>query len=94
MPQWTQDEAIAFECACEVITHMIAIQSRQIYEETNKGEPDVFRVAELRAERSRLAQERLALHVDNHDGVARVCSEYGAIIRARREKRHDRYFSP
>jgi len=87
MPQWTQDEAIAFECACEAITHMMAIQSRQIYEEMKKLEPDVFRVAEFRAERSRLHQERLAMHVDNHDEVARIRTEYGAIIRARREKR-------
>ncbi len=27
MQQWTQEEAIAFECACEVITDMMAIQS-------------------------------------------------------------------
>jgi len=87
MQQWTQDEAIAFECACEAITDMMAIQSGQIAEEAKKAEPDADRVASLRAERSRLYQERLATHVDDHDEVARIRTKYGAIIRAWREKR-------
>lgn len=50
MQQWTQDEAIAFECACEVITDMMAIQTGQITDESNKAEPDADRVASLRAD--------------------------------------------
>lgn len=87
MQQWTQDEAIAFECACEAITDMMAIHTGQITDEANKAEPDAGRVASLRAERSRLSQERLALHVDNQDEVARIRTKYGAIIRAWRERR-------
>jgi hypothetical protein len=87
MQQWTQDESIAFECACEVITDMMAIHSGQITEEAKKAEPDADRVASLRAERLRLYQERLALHVDNQDEVARIRTKYGAIIRAWRERR-------
>lgn len=87
MPKWTQDEAIAFECACEVITDMMAIQTGQITEEANKAEPDADRLASLRAERSRLAQERAALHVDDLAAVARIRTKYGAIIRAWRERR-------
>ena len=87
MQQWTQDEAIAFECACEAITDMMAIHTGQIADEANKDEPDADRVASLRAERSRLSQERLALLVDNQDEVARIRTKYGAIIRAWRERR-------
>jgi len=83
--RWTQDEAIAFECAREVITDMMAIQTGQIAEEANKSAPDASRLASLRAERSRLAQERAALHVDHLADVARIRTEYGAIVRAWRE---------
>lgn len=88
MQHWTQDEAIAFECAREVITDMMAIQTAQIVEEGSKATPDADRLASLRAERSRLAQERAALHVDDLAAVARIRTEYGAIIRARRDERH------
>ena len=88
MQQWTQEEAIAFECAREVITDMMAIQTGQMAEEASKAAPDADRLASLRAERSRLAQERAALHVDDLAAVARIRTEYGAIVRARREERH------
>lgn len=87
MQQWTQDEAIAFECAREVITDMMAIQTGQMAEEACKAAPDANRLASLRAERSRLAQERAALHVDDLTAVARIRTEYGTIVRARREER-------
>lgn len=88
MQQWTQDEAIAFECAREVITDMMAIQTGQMAEEGSKAAPDGDRLANLRAERSRLAQERAALHVDDLAAVARIRTEYGAIVRAWREEHH------
>ncbi len=87
MQQWTQDEAIAFECAREVITDLMAIQTGQMAEEACKAAPDAYRLVELRAERSRLAQERAALHVDDLAAVARIRTEYGAIVRAKREER-------
>ena len=34
-PDWTQDEAIAYECACETITHVIGICTAMIEEERN-----------------------------------------------------------
>lgn len=80
--KWTQDEAIAFECAREVITDMMAIKTGQIAQEGDKAAPDADRLANLRAERSRLAQERAALHVDDLATVARVRAKYGAIVRA------------
>jgi hypothetical protein len=81
---WTQDEAIAFECAREVITHLMAIYSSQIADEASKTMPNTDRLASLRAERSRLAQERLTLHVHDHADVARIRTDYGTIILAHR----------
>lgn len=84
MAEWTQEEAIAFECARECITDMMAICTGQIADESRKGSPDTERLAALRAERSRLAQERASLHVYDHAAIARIRAEYGAAIRAHR----------
>jgi len=81
MQKWTQDEAIAFECAREVISDLMAIQTAQIAEESSKENPDVERVDSLRAERSRLFCERAGLHVKDHAMVAHVRAEYGARVR-------------
>lgn len=81
-PKWTQDEAIDFECAREVITDLQAILTGQIAEEGGKEHPDAERLAALRAERSRLFRERVGLHVKDHDAIARVRAEYGARVRA------------
>ena len=88
MQQWTQDEAIAFECAREVITDLMAIQTGQIAEEAHKSIPNVDRLESLRLERSRLAQERATLHVQDLADIARIRTEYGAIVRAWREENH------
>lgn len=82
MQQWTQTEAIAYECAREVITDLRGILTGEIADEMSKGSPDDERVAALRAERSRLFQERAALRLKNHEAVARVRAEYGAIVRS------------
>ena len=63
MRKWTQDQAIAYECARECITDLRAILTGQIYEESSKPHPDAERLASLRAERSRLFRERAALGV-------------------------------
>lgn len=82
MKQWTQDEAIASECACDTIGHLVAIQSSEIVGEQSKPAPDTARVGQLRAECMRLASERRELHVDSHAEIARINDDYGAIIRA------------
>lgn len=88
MKQWTQDEAIAFECAREAITHMIAIQSTEIADEAAKAYPDAERIANLSAERSRLVRERSALHVNDVVDIARIRVEYGAVVRSWNDKPH------
>lgn len=84
MAEWTQEEAVAFECAREVITDMMAIQTRRIVAEARKPQPNAARLASLRAERSRLARERASLHVQDHVDIARIRSSYGEIVRAQR----------
>jgi len=82
MQKWTQTEAVDFECAREVITHLRAILTSLIYDESSKEHPDAERLATLEAERSRLFHERAALRVKDHAAVARVRAEYGARVRA------------
>jgi hypothetical protein len=77
MEKWTQDEAIAFECARECINHMIAICTGELHEN-----PSAERRAELVAERSRLAGEQRTLRLKDHAEIARIRTEYGAFIRA------------
>ncbi len=84
MAEWTQEEAVAYECARECITDMMAICTGQIADESRKDAPDTDRVAALRVERSRLAQERATLHVHDHADIARIRADYGTIIRAHR----------
>ena len=83
---WTQDEAIAYECAREVVTDLIGIHSGQIAEEKKKSQPDVARIQALDAERQRIFQERRALRVEDSAEVARIRTEYGAVVRAWRAK--------
>lgn len=81
-PKWTQDEAIAFECACECIIHLMAICTGELH----NGEPTESRRAELEADRSRLSQERTALHVSDTIEIERIRHDYGARIRAHMER--------
>jgi len=89
MQKWTQEEAIAFECAREVITDLRAIITDQIYTESNKEIPDIERIERLHKESSRLFRERSALHVNEHAAVARVRSKYGAMVREWRNGKKD-----
>ncbi|QNP47187.1 hypothetical protein [Diaphorobacter aerolatus] len=86
MQKWTQTEAIAFECACEVITDLRAILTGQIADETRKENPDAKLIASLRDERSRLFRERAGLSVKDQATLARVRAEYGAHVRSWRAK--------
>jgi len=87
MKQWTDDEAINYECAREAITSVRAILTAQIHEEAKKPDPDAAYLEDLYAERSRMFDERAALHVNDQTNIARVRAEYGARFRALREQR-------
>lgn len=76
-PQWTQDEAIAYESARECIVHMMAIYTDALHH-ANPAPEDC---AAWRAERARLAGELRELRLTDHAAVARVQDEYGARIK-------------
>lgn len=79
---WTQDEAIAFECACDAIAHMNAIYSASLCDEKKKPEPDLARIVEIKNKIDELARERRSLHVADHEKIAMIRREYGAQVRA------------
>ncbi len=86
---WTQDEAIAFECAREAITDLMAIYTRRIADEAESATPNANLMAEWEAAIDRLADERTGLHGDQHAEIARIRSEYGQLVRAWRAERHE-----
>ena len=79
VPAYSQEEAIAYECACECITHLRAIYTSELHLDN----PSTERRAALELAQARLHEERRTLHVQDHAAIARIRSEYGAIIRAR-----------
>lgn len=81
-PLWTQDEAIAFEAAREAINAVMSICTRQIADEERKAEPDTTVINARESRLLTLHQERTALRVTDHAGIARVRKEYGAFVRA------------
>lgn len=80
--KWTQEQAVAFESACEIIGHLIGIKMEQIEAELNTATPNQSRIDALRAERHSLAVERSALHVTDTEKVSRIRREYGAMVKA------------
>lgn len=83
-PEYTQDQAIAFECAREAITDLMAIYTMRIEDAKNSG--DRVLATGLTGDRSGLAQERANLHVHDADTIATVRKIYGRRIRAWREQ--------
>lgn len=77
-PSYTQDEAVAYECACECITHLRAIYTSEL----SHDNPSPERRAALELEQNRLYEERRTLHVSDHAKIARIRSKYGTLIRA------------
>jgi len=81
MQKWTQDEAIAYECAREAITHLRAIINHEMEEESLKLSPDRQKLANLQDEHTRLFYERAALGVKDSEKIALIRKEYGSRIR-------------
>ncbi|CAI06174.1 hypothetical protein [Aromatoleum aromaticum] len=82
MTSWTEDDALAYECARECINHVVAICSAELWDEEHKLAPDSARIGLIKEEMTRLAGERRALRLGQHAEIARVRAEYGAQIRA------------
>lgn len=86
--QWTQTQSIAYECAREAITHLMAIYTGQIYEEKKKAKPDIERIAELGNLRTKLIDVRRSIRATDDAQVAQIRAEYGALVRAWTTERH------
>ena len=80
--KWTQEQAINFESANEIIGHLIGIKMEQIEAERNSPTPNQARIEVLGAERRTLAGERNSLHVSETEKVNRIRREYGTLIKA------------
>ncbi len=82
MPQWTQEEAVAYECAREAIGGMIAICSALIHAEEEKETPDLARIAALDKKQTEFENERKHLRLKQHEKIAYIRREYGGKLRA------------
>lgn len=83
-PKWTQDEAIAFECARECVTDLMGICSTAIADEQAEMPPNAARLAELENELVELARERAAMTVSDRERIAVIRRVYGARVLAHR----------
>ena len=75
--EWTQEDAVAYEAACECITHMMAVYTSKMHDASIS---EIER-EEIKAKRSLLAQEKRELHVHEKEKIARIREEYGAVLR-------------
>ena len=88
---WTQEQSINFECARDVINDLMAIYTTKIHRERNKTVPDLALINTLLAERSRLHQEKSALHANDDAAVADVRAKYSPIVRSLREEHREEW---
>ncbi|QDQ87500.1 hypothetical protein FMZ60_07815 [Alcaligenaceae bacterium SJ-26] len=79
MQEWTQEESIAYECARDAIGAEIALISAKIHDELEQGRLDDMVMQTLRAERSRLFQERAKLRAKDHEEIAKIRAMHGKI---------------
>jgi thiamine pyrophosphokinase len=75
-----QAQAIAYECAREVITDLSAICTARIYDELAKQSPDHGFIAALEEKITRLFNERRELTVANQDEIANMVQPNTEVI--------------
>lgn len=75
-----QDQAVAYECAQDCMTHLMACYSALIEDGLRSGMgPQGLDVYER--EITRLAQERQALRVDDGEAIERIRKECGQLVK-------------
>lgn len=85
MKEWTQKQAIAFECARETITDLMAMLTEQM---AGQGTPPDADIEALKQHRARLAVERDQLRASDFAKLARINAEYGEVVCAWRRRAH------
>lgn len=78
----TTERLAAFETAQETLGMMMSMRSRWMAEEEAKEAPDRAKIAEWASERDALADEELSLRFADTEGIRRVLTAYGPIVRA------------
>lgn len=84
--QWSQSQAISFECANEVLTDLIGICTSAIAFERSKPKPRHNKIDTLEKELSKLSVERAKLSIYDSDTADKIRREYGAKVRLYRSK--------
>ncbi|SEB25431.1 hypothetical protein [Variovorax sp. YR216] len=85
MEQWTQKQAIDYECARECITALIGVYTSELDEQEARPDPDAVAIAALNETITRLFNERRDLRLTDDEEVARVNSVYGSMVRSAME---------
>jgi hypothetical protein len=80
--RWTDAQGVAYECAKECLSHLMALCSERIAAEGAKPEPDEKRVQALEADLLAMGCERCELGLFEAEHIAEIRHEYGAWIAA------------
>ena len=80
-PTWTQEEAIAYECAYDYLGEVLGIYSGQLDAEEAREMPRQDRVAWLEDEITRLGKVRRQLRISDHEVIAEIRKTFGALLR-------------
>lgn len=86
--QATPKDSSAFESARDCLAYWIDIHNGMIADECSAPTPDIDLLASLRAERSKLARMRAALHLTDSLEIERVLAEYGEMLSVWRDQHH------
>jgi len=81
---WSTSASVAYEVALEVLGEMVATTAAEIWAEQHADTPDPDRLRRAQQTQARHAAQRRSLRLGDHDEIARVTREYGAILRQRR----------
>ena len=81
MQQWTQDQAVAFECARECIVELMAICSAELGDLAGQADVCAERVDRQERRLADLAAELRNLHLPDTDNIERIRRDYGQQVR-------------
>ncbi len=86
MQQWTQDQAVAFECARECIVELMAICSAELGDLDGQVDVCADRVNRQEQRLADLAAELRHLHLADTDNIERIRRDYGRQVREYRSE--------
>lgn len=84
--KWSQEEAIAYECARDYLGEVLGIYSGELDAEEARAVPRQDRLNWLEAEITRLGHARRQLRVSDHEAITEIRAVYGALLRREAER--------